>query len=131
MIFIYCPRCSCFAEPKVFSKWEITHAVDHIVEVVGQSRAIGNVETQDKDVVEKLMDVIDDRVTAMLAIDDTGQVFSTSLTEVGCARDRRLRKLQQELRKPFILRLSEESAHRLPNCAHQAVSRGSIREASS
>ena len=110
---------------------DLAHAVDHIVEVVGQSHAIGNVETEDKDVVQKLVDVIDDRVTAMLVVDDAGHVLSTSLTEVSCARDRRLGKLEQELRKPFVLRLPEESPHRFPNCAHLAVSRGRIREASS
>ena len=105
---------------------DLAHAVDHIVEVVGQSHAIGNVETEDKDVVQKLVDVIDDRVTAMLVVDDAGQVFSTSLTEVSCARDSRFGKLEQQLRKPFILRLTEESPYRFPNCAHLAVSGGKI-----
>ena len=74
----------------IYVHGEVAHAVDHIVEVVGQPHAIGNVEAQDEDIVQKLMDVIDDGVAAVLVVDDAGQVLPAGLTKMGRARDRRL-----------------------------------------
>ena len=106
---------------------DLAHAVDHIVEVVGQAHAVGNVEAQDEDIVEKLVDVIDDGVAAMLVVDDAGEVLSAGFAKVGGARDRYVGELQQELRKLADVRRTGEPFQKVRQEAHARLSSCALR----
>jgi len=50
-----------------------SHPVDHVIEIIRQPHTIGDIEPQDECIVEKLVDLGDDRVTIMFKVDDAGK----------------------------------------------------------
>ena len=97
---------------------DFAHAVDDIVEIVGQPHAVGDVEAHDERVVEQFMDVVDDGIAAVLVIDDPREVQASGFPEMGGARQRGIRELQKQLGEAVVLRCAEKSADGAPDCSH-------------